>query len=65
MALIAQLLMIVASAVPGVLLAWWLVSLTGLSGLPGAFATIVVAMVIAVSLFAALVAIGKALKILK
>ena len=65
MALIAQLLMIVASAVPGVLLAWTLVSLTSLDGLPKAFATVVLAMVFAVALFAGIVALGKALKILK
>jgi hypothetical protein len=65
MALIAQLLMIVASAVPGVLSAWWLVSLTPLDGLPKAFATVVMAMVFAVALFAGLVALGKVLKILK
>ena len=65
MTLIAQLLMIVASAVPGVLLAWTLVSLTPLEGLPKAFATVVLSMAFAVALFAGIVAMGKALKILK
>jgi hypothetical protein len=65
MALIAQLLMILASALPGVLIAWWLMSLTPLEGMLKAFGTIGLSMVIAVALFALLVAMGKALKILK
>jgi len=65
MALIAQLLMIVAAAVPGVLTAWWLTSLMQLAGLPKAFATVALAMVFSVALFAGYVALGKTLKIIK
>jgi hypothetical protein len=56
---------ILASAVPGCLLAYWLVSLTGLTGLWLALATVPVAMLFSVGLFAALAAIGKALGVTK
>jgi hypothetical protein len=65
MALIAQLLMIVASAIPGVLLGWWLMSMTGLQGLLKAFGTVAIAMPVAVGIFAGLVVLGKTLKIIK
>ena len=56
---------IVASAVPGVLLAWLLMSALGLDGTFLALATVFAAMVFSVAIFAALVAIGRMLGVVK
>lgn len=60
-----SILAIIASAVPGVWLAWLAMSAAGLQGVPLALATALGAMVLSVVFFAALVAIGRALKIVK
>ena len=60
-----SVLAIVASAGPAVWLAWLAITALGLTGIPLALATALLAMVIAVLFFAALVAIGRALKIVK
>ena len=60
-----SVLAIVASAGPAVWLAWLSITALGLTGIPLALATALLAMVIAVLFFAALVAIGRALKIVK
>lgn len=60
-----SVLAILAAAVPGVWLAWLAMSATGLTGIALALATAFVAMVFSLALFAALVAIGRALKIVK
>ena len=60
-----SILAIVASAVPGVWLAWWAMSTVGLQGVPLALASALLAMVLSVIFFAALVATGRALKIVK
>ncbi len=54
-------LAVLVCAVPGSLLAWWLVSLLGLGGVAQALLTIPVAMVFSVVLFAGLTALGRAL----
>jgi hypothetical protein len=51
--------------VPGVWLAWLAMSSLGLQRIPLALATAFVAMVISVVFFAALVAIGRALRLIK
>jgi hydrogenase/urease accessory protein HupE len=59
-------LAIVASAIPASFVAWWVTSsLLGLSGIPLALATVALAMVLSVALFAALSAIGHALGVVK
>ena len=58
-----SILAIVAAAGPGVWLAWLAMSALGLEGISLALATALVAMVISVLFFAALVAIGRALHI--
>ena len=60
-----SVLAIVASAAPAVWLAWLLMSALGLEGILLALATAVLAMVMAVLFFASLVAIGRALKVVK
>ena len=60
-----SVLAILASAVPGVWLAWLAMTALGLEGILLALATAFVAMVISVLFFAALVAMGRALKIVK
>lgn len=56
---------ILVSAVPGGLLAYWLVSLTGLTGVWLALGTVPLAMAFSLGLFAGLAAIGKALGVTK
>lgn len=56
---------IVASAVPGVLLAWLLMTSLGLGGTLLALATVFAAMVFSVVIFAALVAVGRVLGLVK
>ena len=58
-----SILAIVAAAAPAVWLAWLAMSALGLEGISLALATALVAMVISVLFFAALVAIGRALHI--
>lgn len=65
MKVIPSLILIVLSAVPGVLLSWTLLAPLQLSGVLGALAHVVLAMVFAVAIFAGVIALGKALKILK
>ena len=60
-----SVLAILASAVPGVWLAWLLMGSFGLEGIPLALTTALVAMVLSVVFFATLVAIGRALKVVK
>ena len=60
-----SIMAILASTVPGVWLAWLLTSAWGLQAIPLALATVFVAMVISVFFFAMLVAIGRALKIVR
>lgn len=60
-----SVLAILASAVPGVWLAWLVTNSFGLDGLPLALATALVAMVISVVFFATLVVIGRAFNIVK
>jgi len=60
-----SILAIVASAVPGVLLAWLLMSALGLDGTLLALATVFFAMIFSVAIFAGLIAAGRALGILK
>jgi hypothetical protein len=60
-----SILAILAAAVPGVWLAWLAMSSLGLQRIPLALATAFVAMVISVVFFAALVAIGRALRLIK
>ena len=60
-----SILAIATSAVPGVWLAWLAMSALELTGIPLALATAFVAMVLSVLFFAALVGIGRVLKIVK
>ncbi|MEO8100992.1 MAG: hypothetical protein ABI790_00610 [Betaproteobacteria bacterium] len=60
-----SVLSIVASAAPAVWLAWLAMTALGLNGIPLALTTALLAMVIAVAFFAALVAIGRALKVVR
>ncbi len=60
-----SILAIAASAVPGTLLAWWLTKAMGLTGIGQALVTAFLSMVLSVALFAGLIAIGRALKILR
>jgi hypothetical protein len=60
-----SILAIVASAVPGVTLAWLLTTSLGLAGTVFALVTVFAAMVFSVLIFATLVAIGRALKLVK
>lgn len=60
-----SILAILASAVPGVWLAWLVTSAWDLQGIPLALATVFIAMLISVAFFAALVALGRVLKIVK
>ncbi|MBL8523485.1 MAG: hypothetical protein JNN20_07350 [Betaproteobacteria bacterium] len=56
---------IVASAVPGVTLAWLLMSSLGLQGTLLALATVFAAMVFSVLIFAGWIAVGRALGLVK
>lgn len=60
-----SVLAILASAVPGVWLAWLAMSALGLAGIPLALASAFVAMVFSVGFFAALVAIGRVFKLIR
>ena len=60
-----SVLAIVTAAAPAVWIAWMAMSALGLQGIILALTTAVLAMVIAVLFFAGLVAIGRALKIVK
>jgi hypothetical protein len=54
---------ILACAVPASFLAWWIVSLAGLTGVVHALITVPLAMAFSLGLFAGLAALGKALGI--
>ena len=56
---------ILCAAVPGSLIAYWGVSALGLSGIPLALATVFAGMVLSVAFFAGLIALGRALKLIK
>jgi hypothetical protein len=56
---------IVCAAVPATLIAWWGTSALGLSGVTLAVATVFAGMVLSVLFFAGLIALGRALKIIK
>jgi hypothetical protein len=60
-----SILAILASAVPGSFLAWTIVTSLGLTGLWQALATLFLAMIFSVLIFAGLVAIGRVLGITK
>ena len=56
---------IFSAAVPGTLLAWWVTSSLGLTGIPLALATVFAGMVLSVAFFAGLIALGRVLKLIK
>ena len=60
-----SILAIAASAIPGTYLAWLAMTSLELSGIPLALSTVVTGMVFSVAIFATLIAIGRALKIVK
>lgn len=60
-----SILAILASAIPGVSLAWLAMTSLGLEGTVLALATVAAAMVFSVAIFALLVAIGRMLKLVK
>ena len=60
-----SVLAIVCAAVPACFLSWWLVGMTGLAGLWQALATVFLAMLFSVLLFAGLAALGRLLGITK
>ena len=60
-----SILAILASAIPGVSLAWLAMTSLGLEGTVLALATVATAMVLSVAIFALLVAIGRAFKLVK
>lgn len=60
-----SVLAILASGVPGAVLAWLAMTSLGLTGVALALATAVTAMVFSVAIFAALVALGKVFKLIK
>lgn len=60
-----SILAILASAVPGTLLAWLTASSLGLTGVALALLTAFLAMVLSVALFAGLIAAGRALKLVR
>jgi hypothetical protein len=62
---LVSILAIVASAVPGVTLAWLLMNALGLSGTLLALATVFTAMLFSVLIFAAMVALARSLGIIK
>ncbi len=60
-----SVLTIICSAAPGSTLAWMLVGVTGATGVWQAIATVMLAMVFSVSIFAGLVALGRFLNVTK
>jgi hypothetical protein len=60
-----SILAILASAVPGSLLAWMIISSFDLTGVLQALATVFLAMVFSVLIFAGLVALGRLIKFTK
>ena len=58
-------LTIICSAAPGSVLAWMLVGATGVTGVLQAIGTVMLAMVLSVSIFAGLVALGRTLGVTK
>ena len=60
-----SVLTIICSAAPGSVLAWMLVGTTGVTGILQAIATVMLAMVLSVSIFAGLVALGRTLGVTK
>ena len=60
-----SVLTILCAAVPGSLSAWLLVGMFGLTGVLQALATVGLAMIFSVLLFAALVALGRLLGVIK
>ena len=60
-----SIMLILASAVPGVAIAWFSMRALGLEGVALALATAFFGMVLGVALFAMWIAIGRALKIVK
>ena len=56
---------IFSAAIPGTLVAWWGTSSLGLSGIPLALSTVFAGMVLSVLFFAGLIALGRALKLIK
>ena len=60
-----SVLAIVACAAPAVWLAWLAMTALGLQGIPLALATALLAMVVSVAFFSALVVIGRKLNIVK
>ena len=62
---IVSLITIVCCAGIGATFAWFLLQPLGLSGIAAALATVFLAMVISVALFIGVIAVAKALKLLK
>lgn len=60
-----SVLAILAAAIPGCFLAWWLVGLTGFTGVAQALSTVFLAMFFSVLLFAGLAALGRLMGITK
>lgn len=60
-----SILAILASAIPGVSLGWLAMTALGLHGTVLALATVATAMLLSVTIFALLVAIGRTLKLVK
>ena len=56
---------IVAAAAPATLLAWWGATALDLSGIPLAVVTVLTGMVLSVAFFAGLIALGRAIKVIK
>ena len=56
---------IIAAAAPATLLAWWGATALDLTGIPLAVVTVLAGMVLSVTFFACLIALGRAIKVIK
>ena len=56
---------IIAAAAPATLLAWWGATALDLSGIPLAVVTVLAGMILSVVFFAGLIALGRAIKVIK
>ncbi len=56
---------IVTAAAPATLLAWWGATALDLTGIPLAVVTVLAGMVLSVAFFAGLIALGRAIKVIK
>ena len=62
---VLSVIAIFSAAIPGTLLAWWGMSSLGLTGIPLALVTVVAGMVLSVAFFAGMIALGRALRLIK